>query len=52
MVLVLCYPCAQFQQEDRTLNDLRLTVPQASGEAAVIEQLTHSKTVENLGLFI
>ena len=38
--------------EDRTLNDLQLTVPQASGEAAVIEQLTHSKAVENLGLFV
>ena len=38
--------------EDRTLNELRLTVPQASGEAAVIEQLTHSEAVENLGLFV
>ena len=37
--------------EDGALNELQLTVPQASGEAAVIKQLTHSKAVKNLGLF-
>ena len=38
--------------DDRTLNDLQLTVPQVSGEAAVIEQLVYSKAVKNLGLFV
>ena len=37
---------------DDTLRSLRLEVPQASGDAVAIEQLMHSKAVENLGLFI
>ena len=38
--------------EDRTLNELRMTVPQASGDAAVIEQLMSSEAEKNLGLFV
>ena len=38
--------------EDRTLNDLRMTVPQASGDAKVIAQLMHSEADKNLGLFV
>ena len=33
------------------LRTMRLTVPQASGDAVAIEQLMHSEAVENLGLF-
>lgn len=38
--------------EDRTLNELQMTVPRASGDAAGIEQLMSSKAENNLGLFV
>ena len=38
------------QTEDLTVDELQMTVPLASGEVAVIEQLMHSKMVKNLVL--